>query len=286
MTIREIKIPVGATSPFKMLHTSDNHICLADERDDERKRELAAKRMAAFDAASEKGAVACCEEVLEYARAHSLPVLHTGDIMDFVSQANLDYVRKAFAGLDVFCAAGNHEYSLYVGEAFEDEAYKAQSFEMVKAAFPGNIWFQTRLINGVRFVAIDNGYYYITEEQMKLFREVAEQGEPIVLVVHNPLYSEDMYRQVMQGKAKDAPPYLFGCPEELLRILPEKRYIQQKPNALTLEFLDYCNHLPNLKAVVAGHLHAFYASRLDSGVPQYVCNGSYHDKDTLIYEFV
>ena len=229
MNFREIKIPVGATSPFKMLHTTDNHICLADERDDERKRALAAKRMAAFDAASEKGAIACCEEVLEYARTHSLPVLHTGDIMDFVSQANLDYVRKAFAGLDVFCAAGNHEYSLYVGEAFEDEAYKAQSFEMVKAAFPGNIWFQTRLINGIRFVAIDNNYYYIVEEQMRLFKEVAEQGEPIVLVVHNPLYSEDLYRQVMEGKAKDAPPYLSAVPRNFCVVCPKSATSSRNP---------------------------------------------------------
>ena len=206
-------------------------------------------------------------------------------MIDFVSQANLDFVRKAFDGLDVLCAAGNHEFSQYVGEAFEDEAYKAQSFEMVKAAFPGDFWFQTRLINGVRFVAIDNNYYYITEEQLHLFKEVAEQGEPIVLLMHNPLYSEDMYRQVMEGKPEDAPPYLLGCPEELLRGLSEHRYIQQKPNAVTLEFLDYCNHLPNLKVIITGHLHQFYASRLDSGVPQYVVAGSYRG-EANIYEFV
>ena len=285
MKIREIQIPVGATVPFKMLHTSDNHICLADERDNERKRELAAKRDAAFNAEEPGRLYRYLEEILDYAREHDLPVIHTGDFIDFVSYANLDYARKALEGLDVFMAAGNHEFSLYVGEAFEDEAYKAQSFDLVQSAFPGDFWFQTRLINGIRFVAIDNNYYYITEEQMRLFKEVAEQGEPIVLIMHNPFYSEDLYRQVMEGKPADAPPYLIGCPEELLRSLSEKRYIQQKPNALTLEFLDYCNHLPNLKAVIAGHLHAFYVSRLDSGVPQYVVDGSYHG-EANVYEFV
>ena len=48
MFVREIKIPVSADAPFRMLHTSDNHICLADERDDQRKIELAARRDAAF----------------------------------------------------------------------------------------------------------------------------------------------------------------------------------------------------------------------------------------------
>ena len=285
MKIREIQIPVGATAPFKMLHTSDNHICLADERDDERKRALAARRDAEFSGNNPGCLYRYLQDILDYAREHDLPVIHTGDFIDFVSYANLDYARKSLEGLDVFMAAGNHEFSLYVGEAFEDEAYKAQSFDLVQSAFPGDFWFQTRLINGIRFVAIDNNYYYITEEQMRLFKEVAEQGEPIVLIMHNPLYSRDLYRQIMEGKPADAPPYLIGCPEELLRSLSEKRYIQQKPNALTLEFLDYCNHLPNLKAVLTGHLHEFCASELDSGVPQYVCDAGYHN-EAIVYEFV
>jgi len=285
MTIRHIQIPVGASAPFKMLHTTDNHICLADERDNERKRELAAHRDAAFNEDKPGHLFRCTQDILNYARENHLPVLHTGDFIDFVSHANLDYARKAFEGLDVFMAAGNHEFSQYVGEAFEDEAYKAQSFELVKSAFQGDFWFQTRMINGVMFVAIDNNYYYIVEEQMRLFKEVAEQGYPIVLLMHNPFYSKDLYRQVMEGKPADAPPYLIGCPENLLRKLPEKRYIQQKPNALTLEFLEYCNHLPNLKAVLTGHLHDYYESCLDNGVPQYVCAAGYRD-EAIVYEFV
>lgn len=285
MKIRHITIEAGAEKPFRMLHTSDNHLCLADERDDERKNQLAAERADCFTGGHPEKLTDAVEEIVAYARENSLTLLHTGDMIDFVSEANLDYVRKVLEGIDVFMAAGNHEFSLYVGEAWEDEAYKAQSFAHVKEAFQGNFWFQTREVNGVRFIAVDNNYYYVTKEQLKLFKEAVADGMPCVLILHNPLYSEDMYKCVMEGKSESDPPYLFGCPEPLLRSLEEHRYQQQKPDETTKEFLQICEDLPNLKAVLAGHLHVFCEAKLNSGVPQYVA-ASVAESDVILYEFV
>lgn len=285
MNIRHITINVNAETPFQMLHTSDNHLCLADARDDERKNLLAASRADSFTGGHPEKLTEAVEEIAAYAKENNLTLIHTGDMIDFVSEANLDYSRKIFKGIDVFMAAGNHEFSLYVGEAWEDEAYKAQSFEHVKAAFQGDFWFQTRIVNGVKFIAVDNNYYYVTPEQLTLFKEATADGMPCVLIVHNPLYSEDMHKQVMEGKKESDPPYLFGCPEHLLRSLNDHRYRQQKPDETTTEFLHYCETLPNLKAVLAGHLHEFFESKLDSGIPQYVAS-SVAEADVILYEFV
>ena len=62
-------------------------------------------------------------------------------------------------------AAGNHEYSLYVGEAWEDAAYRNQSLATVQEAFINNIRMAARVIGGVNFVALDDGYYLFEEEQ-------------------------------------------------------------------------------------------------------------------------
>ena len=285
MKITEITIPVGAEKPFRMLHMSDNHISLADERDNERKNKLAESRANSFTGGHPELLSSHLEELLTYAKKQDLTILHTGDMIDFVSEANLDFTKQAFAGYDVFAAAGNHEFSQYVGEAWEDEEYKAQSFAHVKAAFPGDFWFQTRMVNGVKFIAVDNNYYYVTEEQLRLFREETADGIPTVLLMHNPLYSEDMYAKVTAGKKPEDPPYLFGCPEPLLRTLNDHRYRQQKPDETTLAFLELCNSLPNLKAVLAGHLHKYFASRLDSGIPQYVAGAGYHAEANL-YTFI
>ncbi len=285
MKLTKITIPVGATAPFTMLHMSDNHLCLADERDNERKNNLAAGRGRDFTGGHPELLLTRLAELLDFAKAEGLTVLHTGDMIDFVSKANLDYTKQVFQGVDVFAAAGNHEFSQYVGEAWEDEDYKAQTFAEVKAAFPGDFWFQTRVVNGIKLIAVDNNYYYVTPKQLELFREETADGVPFVLLMHNPLYSEDTYAQVTAGKAPSAPPYLFGCPEPLLRTLDDHRYRQQKPNETSVAFLELCNSLPNLKAVLAGHLHEYFASHLDSGVPQYVAGAGYAGEANL-YEFV
>lgn len=285
MELTRITISVGAKAPFQMLHMSDNHLCLADDRDNERKNILAVNRANAFTGGHPERLLSHLDELMEYARTEELTILHTGDMIDFVSEANLDYTKKIFDGMDVFAAAGNHEFSQYVGEAWEDEEYKAQSFAHVKEAFPGDFWFQTRLVNGVKFIALDNNYYYVTPEQLRLFREETADGIPVVLLMHNPLYSEDMYKQVTAGKNPEDPPYLFGCPEPLLRMLNDHRYRQQKPDETTEAFLQLCNSLPNLKAVLAGHLHKHYASCLDSGIPQYAAGAGYHGEANL-YTFI
>lgn len=285
MQITEIQIPVGATAPFRMLHMSDNHLCLADDRDDQRKNDLAKNRGRDFTGGHPERLLSHLADLMDLAKRENIGILHTGDMIDFVSEANLDYTRETFAGADVFCAAGNHEFSLYVGEAWEDEAYKQQSLAHVMEAFPGNFWFQTKVVNGVKFIAMENGYYYITEEQFALFQEAVADGMPAVLLVHNPLYSKDMYDQYMAGRGPAEPPYLFGCPEPLLRTLDAHRYRQQKPDATTTAFLELCNTLPNLKAVLAGHLHVPFSTHLDSGIPQYVAGSGYAGEANL-YTFL
>ncbi len=285
MNLTKITIPVGASAPFTMLHMSDNHLCLADERDNQRKNDLARGRAHSFTGGQPELLLTRLTELLTYAKTAGLTILHTGDMIDFVSSANLDYTKKVFSDVDVFAAAGNHEFSQYVGEAWEDEPYKAQSFEAVKAAFPGDFWFQTRMVNGIKFIAVDNNYYYVTPEQLALFEKETADGVPFVLLLHNPLYSEDTYAQVTTGKKPSDPPYLFGCPEPLLRTLDDHRYRQQKPDESTVAFLSLCNSLPHLRAVLAGHLHKYFASRLDSGVPQYVAGAGYAG-DANLYEFI
>jgi hypothetical protein len=165
MTIRKIRLDVGADKPFTLFHMSDNHICLADGRDNERKNALAVRRNGEFSRTSyPERQTKVTEELLDYVREKKMPLRHTGDFIDFTSEANFDYARWVLAGVDVLMAVGNHEFSLYVGEAFEDETYKAQSFDRVQAAMPRyNLRFDSRIINGVNLVAIDDVYYDYNE---------------------------------------------------------------------------------------------------------------------------
>lgn len=277
MNIEEITLNIGAENPFSVIHMSDNHICLADERDDERKNEVCGKRLYHFtDGAPEKQ-----EQInlamFDYVKKNKLPLIHTGDLIDFVSHKNLDYAAECFKDIETVVCAGNHEFSLYVGEAWEDEEYKHKSLKAVEKAFPDGIEFGVKYLNGLKFITVDNGYYYILPEHLEAFRAEIADGKPFVLVMHNPLYSEDMYKNVMNGKELTEPPYLVGCPDELLNELSEHRFRQQRSDETTLEFIKLCNNCENLKAVLTGHLHEGYISQLDSGVPQLVADGAFHD---------
>ena len=67
MTIRKIRLDVGADKPFTLFHMSDNHICLADGRDNERKNALAVRRNGEFTRTSyPERQTKVTEELLDY----------------------------------------------------------------------------------------------------------------------------------------------------------------------------------------------------------------------------
>ena len=272
MTIEKIRVEVGAEKPFRALHLSDNHLAFADLRDGQRKVDLALRRHAAFDQGS--GSVeALLEEQLAYARENNLPVLYTGDLIDFVSLQNLEYARKALEDVDYFMAVGNHEFSLYVGEAFEDVPYKMRSYDLVQGYFRNNLLFDSRVMNGVNFVAVDDGYYRFDRRQLDLMKAEIGKGLSIVLMLHNPLHTDALY-EVMMREQPCA--YLTGTPESMMASYDDDRFRQQRPDEDTLAFIDYVVRQPLIRAVLAGHLHRAWTGPLPSGVIQYVADGGYH----------
>ena len=260
----EATIAVGATAPFRVLHMSDTHLTLADERDDERKRKLAEQRVNYFSHSKELLDGACA-----YAKEQGIPIFHTGDLLDFVSHANLDAARAFSEENDLFLAAGNHEFSLYVGEAVEDAAYRARSLDKVQAAFKNDIRFSVREENGVNFVALDNSYYLVEQWQLDALKKVVAEGKPIVLMIHNPLYCEELYRALV-GDRTDAPAYLMAVPEEKMVGYPPDRYRQQKADEVTLEAYDYICNEPTIRAILAGHLHRNGEYAINDHLTQYM----------------
>ena len=249
-------LPIGADSPFKLLHASDTHITLADERDDERKNVLAAKRARVFP-----GALENLREIGETADREGSIIAYTGDLIDFVSYANLNEASAFVSKHDVFMAAGNHEFSQYVGEAFEDAAYRAQSLGRVQAAFSNDIRMSSRSVNGVNLVALDNSYYLFEKAQYDFLRNECAKGQPVILLLHTPLYTPELHRFIIDVR-KQPCGYLCGSPEEELIKYPKDRCIQQKPDEATLETCAFIRACPNIRCILTGHIHATCISPL------------------------
>lgn len=254
MHIIKTEIKVGAEKPFSVMHASDTHLTLADARDGKRKTDLAERRQKTFPEADEM-----FEKMVRLQKKTGSLLVHTGDLIDFVSLANLEKAAEFTAQTDCFFAAGNHEFSLYVGEAKEDAAYREQSLAKVQAAFANDIRFSSRVVNGVNFVAADNSYYLMEESQLNALKAEAEKGLPVVLCVHTPLFSEGLYDYLLNKEGKNSPAYLMSVPEEKMRHYTPDRYEQQKEDAATHEAYEFIRHCPQIKAILAGHVHCPFA---------------------------
>jgi len=274
MNILHTTVEIGLEKPFRALHISDNHISFADERDTQRKRDLAASRRTGFDG-DNHNTTRVLQEQLDYAEKNGLFLLHTGDLTDFVSYANLDYAKAALADTDYFMAVGNHEFSLYVGEAFEDVPYKMQSYDLVQAHFKNNLLFDSRILGGINFVAVDDGYYRFDKDQLARMKQEIEKGLPIVLMMHNPLFTPDLNQALLD--MGNSCGYCTGAPEAFMTNYDDYRYRQQKPDEDTLAFMDYIYSQPLIKCVLAGHMHYDFDTRLPSGIMQYVTGAGYRE---------
>lgn len=265
-----IQIKVGAETPFKIMHITDTHLMRVDERECERKLALAKSRYPVFPRVEENFAHIC-----ELADKLRIPIVHTGDFLDFVSMKNLETVKEFTEKYDVFTSAGNHDFSLFMGEAFEDADYRNQSLATVQKSFTNDIRASSRVINGVNFVALDNGYYLFDEMQFDFLEKEVEKGYPIVLALHVPLYEKQLFDDLYYNREKFGMrpltypcAYLAGVPNELLQRYADHLIKQQTPDKITLAMIEYIKEQPLIKAVLCGHLHCDAEALLKEGVPQ------------------
>lgn len=241
-------IHIGIKEPFCVLHASDTHLTFCDERDDDRKRELARRRSKGFPYAE-------CDLtfIKEKALTENRTVIYTGDMIDFVSELNIDKAKDFCDSVDCFMSAGNHEFSLYVGEAKEDSAYRNQSLNKVQRVFKNDIRCSSRIIGGVNFVVIDNSYYLFEKEQLNFLKKETEKEYPVILVMHTPLYSKEFYD--FTTNKEGGPAYLMSVPEELMTDYSKDRYEQQKEDEITAQAYSHIVNCKNIKAILSGHIH-------------------------------
>ena len=264
-------VHIGLAKPFSILHISDTHLTEADERDMASKREFAEKRRRTFGGRQQ----AALASSLAWAKENVDYVLHTGDLIDFQTEANLDFVRRCYgetAGF-MFGSTGNHEYQRRLpGEQIRNTSeYNALSAEALGKAFPFDTSFQSTVAGGVNFISIEQTYGFVTEKQVARFHAEAKKGLPIVLCMHVPFYTDHIARASAKfwryrGRKFAAMP---AVPETLGDV---KR---QTEDPVTREFLAYLKGEPLLKAILAGHLHLAVQERFSPTAMQYVVGGNF-----------
>lgn len=274
MDIIQNTIEIGLKTPVKLFHLTDSHLCYADERDSERIQKLALSRQLKFN--DNGGQIfRYFQESIRYGNEHCDMTIHTGDMIDFISDINLEKARAAIdEAKNFFYVTGNHEFCRYVGEGWEDISFKMSIYKRIRAGLGMDMFFATREINGLNIVGIDNSYHQIELWQLERLRREVAKGLPIILVMHAALFEQslfDMSYELNHGSCT----WLVGCDEDHLLRYEEYYAIQQRPTDTTLRFIDYVYSQPSIAAILAGHLHASFESKLPSGIMQYVTGSGF-----------
>ncbi len=259
LTLKKNTIEIGLEKPLKILHITDSHLPFYCETDSEAMIRHAKSR-------DVESSVQALKEEMKYGEENCDVIVHTGDLIDFISKPCVEFAREFLKNEKLLFVAGNHEYAKYDGET-EDMVYRMNSLHDMNGGLGVNIFFNSRIVGGVNFVGIDDAYHQAEESQlMRLKKEVAK-GYPVILFMHAPLYEKELYKKsydfwngeiCVLGSDTNAHPEVVGDIGE--------------PYASTKRFYDYVINEPQIKAVLAGHLHFDFECRLPSGTMQFVTN--------------
>ena len=228
LKIKEITVRAGVPKPFSLLHISDSHIARLDSRSEVGVWAFAAQRSRNGRELGEH----YLNAAFEYAHRAGIKVVHTGDVMEFASAANLEYTERRFKSEEVIACVGNHEY--WTTKATKDDAVRELMLPQLRPAFPHGLPSSVIEIGGISFFVFDNAFERVSEAIVGKFRETVAKGLPIVLVCHVPFYGKEL--------GGGFPETLPGGPK-------------WKPDVATNEFLKLTRAEPLVKAVLCGHLH-------------------------------
>ena len=266
-------VKIGLKNPFSVLHLSDSHLTSTYEGEDEWRRNQSLSRTKTFGGLQED-ALVCA---LAWAKEHVDYIVHTGDLIDYQSEANFDLVGKYFAD-KMFGSLGNHEFIHEKwANSFANEKYKDGTRKQLKKVYPFDLELHSQIVNDVNFVTLDDVFGYVTKNQVKQFKKEVKKGLPIVLCMHVPFFTENIWRAT----------YRFWYTREPLRDgavpPPDGDYKIQQEDKTTKEFIAYLKKEPLLKCILAGHEHISVEDQFSPTCREYLVAGGFlfHGREVM-----
>ena len=265
-----LELRVGASAPFKALHVSDTHLNFWDVTDYHGSAKLNnhfESRWVRFPQALNS-----FYATLDRAAERNLPILHTGDLVDWNSRGNRRVLAHNLKGVDFFYSLGNHEY-----HASSADSTPAMTHEEARAALGGiianDLTVASRVMNGVNFVAFDNAETNLREETVRGVKAEFARGLPVVLMCHiPPFYSQEFLERSLA--AKRARLRRQGYSEDRLPTqLPKP--VQDGHDARTREFYAWLREQKQLKAILCGHTHVEERGAFSETADMIVAGGNF-----------
>ena len=275
-------VEIGLERPFSVLHISDTHLTAAGEGENLKKQTLCCKRTRGFGGRQEEA----LRDSIAWAKRHCDCLVHTGDLIDWQSEANFALVKKYFGDGLTGCL-GNHEFStdMWLSEPKETptEAYKEKTRGILSEVYPFDVSLSSTVVNGVNFVTLDDVYGTVTTEQVARFAAEVKKGLPIVLCLHVPFFTDTICRA--QAHYWDWSNPKFRRADVPVEGWFLADFLRQREDPVTQDFIASLKAQPLLKAILAGHLHITVEDRFSPTAMQYVVGGNFmfHGREILFF---
>lgn len=266
-------VKIGLKKPFSVLHLSDSHLTSTYFGEDEWKLGQSSTRTRTFGGRQEEA----LRDALAWAKEHVDYIVHTGDLIDYQSAANFDLVGKYF-GDKMFGSLGNHEFIHEKWNAsYANEKYKDGTRKQLKKVYPFDLELHSQVVNEVNFVTLDDVFGYVTKDQVKQFKKEVKKGLPIVLCMHVPFFTEDIWRATYRFW-KTREPMTDGA------VPPASGdYTTQQEDKTTREFIAYLKKEKLLKCILAGHEHITVEDQFSPTCREYLVAGGFlfHGREVM-----
>ena len=282
---KQIRLSVGAKKPFTVLHFSDTHVSMADAADilsygAKDLRLYEARNNGIFGRGGFPFAVQSLAATIAYARRKKIPMLNTGDLFDFRSEANIACITRSLAGADVFSSLGNHEgHGLHTPgmnprNAAEEDKLRAR----YEKAIGNPLVVASRVINGVNFVAFDNCEMsrFIRDRMVQMIKVEFAKGLPTVLMCHMPPFSREIHEADLEMHRERKASY-FPRPDNLdSYYMMGENYEKTKAPKAFRELFAFLAKQGNFKAMLCGHLHFEWQGLFNGKVPVVVAGRNFN----------
>ncbi len=271
---------------IKVVHIADTHLFKDDERgipyqEYSGRMAKAYNETTHFQTGEKTNPEEAFEKALAFAKEVNADLITLiGDIFSFPSEAAIEWVQSKLkeTGIPYIYTAGNHDWHY---EGMEGPLETLRDTWIGKRLLPlyqGNHPLMSAYdVKGVRFLAIDNSTYQISEQQLVFFKEQVSSGVPLVLLVHIPMYAPG--KRISFGCGN---PNWGAAADRIFEIERRPKWPESGHTQTTFEFHREVFDAPNLLGIFVGHIHR-NSIEIIKGKPQIVtddnASGGYLDID-------
>lgn len=273
ITSCDIVIP-GLTKEYNFLFLTDTHIIISDEQEEQQVKDYTQSRLPVFNTEENKTSVPQLDEWITYANQQKYDgLLLGGDIIDFPSAANIDYLAFSLKKLEIpyLYTPGNHDWT-YPWE-YMTEKGKENYLSLLSPYMEDNPAIHTLEYEDFIIVAINNSSNQIDPDALQTYKSILSEGKPVIVLMHVPLYTDSVL-------AKSKEEWNSGV------VLGGGIHGGIYPDAVSTEFLQLTLAKTSpVAAILSGHVHLSDTSEVlgDKNIPQITGDAGYKGIGTRIH---